>query len=170
MPQRQDYLMRLLDELAQLLAQALKFRQSGSHDAALHTILQAQERLFARPAQDFLSRPVDEQVHWLVVGETPANAQDKCLLYATLLIEAGYTYHAKGQAPLALGACQLALHMILLTTRKFPATESATQCARIARLLGELPEDDLHAEVKALLDRLERPGPAGGEGQPSPGT
>lgn len=148
-------MLRLLEELGQFLAEILKFRQGGSHDAALFTVLRAQERLFARPAQDFIPRPLEEQVHLLVVGESDTNARDKCLAYATFLTEAGHTYQAKGQPPLALGAYQLALHVTLLAGVKFPPADSSALRARIAALLDQLPADDLNAEVKGLLHQFE---------------
>jgi len=148
-------MLRLLEELRQFLAEILKFRQGGSHDAALFTVLRAQERLFARPAQDFIPRPLEEQVHLLVVGESAANALEKCLAYATLLTEAGHTYQAKGQPPLVLGAYQLALHVTLLAAVKFPPTDSSALRARIAALLDQLPADDLNVKVKELLRQFE---------------
>lgn len=154
-PQRQDYMLRLLEELGQFLAEILKFRQAGSHDAALLTVLRAQERLFARPAEEFMARPIDEQVHLLVIGESDDTARDKCLAYATLLTEAGHTYQAREQAALAQGAYQLALHVILLAARRFPPADSAELRARIAALLDQLPDDDLNAEVKGLLRQFE---------------
>jgi hypothetical protein len=69
-PQKQDYLLRLLEELGQFVAEITRLRNGGSHDAALLTVLQAQERLFARPAQEFIARPVEEQVALLVIAET----------------------------------------------------------------------------------------------------
>jgi len=59
--------------------------------------------------QDFITRSVEDQVTLLVIGDTPANGQEKCLAYARLLAEAGITYQAKGQTALALGAYRFAL-------------------------------------------------------------
>ncbi|MGA2444316.1 MAG: hypothetical protein ABSG50_02670 [Opitutaceae bacterium] len=154
-PQRQDYMLRLLEEQGRFLVEILEFRQAGSYDAALFTVLRAQERLFARPAQDFIPLSLEEQVHLLVVGETDTNARDKCLAHATLLTEAGLTYQAKGQPPLALGAYQLALHVTLLAAVMFPPADSSALRARIAALLDQLPADDLNAEVKELLRQFE---------------
>ena len=154
-PQRQDYLLRLLEEQARFLSEIVEFRQAGSYDAALFTVLRAQERLFARPAHDFISRSLDEQVHLLVIGESDTNARDKCLALATLLTEAGHTYQAKEQPPLALGAYQLALQVTLLAAVKFPPADSTTLRTRIAALLARVPAGDLNAEIKELLRRFE---------------
>ena len=40
----------------QLMAEVTKLRNQGCYDAALLTLFQAQERLFARPAQDPIAR------------------------------------------------------------------------------------------------------------------
>jgi hypothetical protein len=156
-PQKQDYMLRLIEELARYLAEIRKLRDGGSCDAALLTVLQAQERLFARPAQEFMTRSLAEQVHLLVVGETDANAREKCLAYATLIAEAGHTYRAREQTAVASGAYQLALHVLLLTARRFPGSDPSDLPARVATLLDHLPVGDLTAEVKALLNQFAGP-------------
>ena len=154
MPERQDYILRLLEELGRFLAEVVKFRQTGHYEAALLTLLQAQERLFVRPVQDFMTRPVEEQVHLLVLGETAAIARDKCLAYANLLTEAGHTYRAWGQPALAQGAYQLALQVTLLAALRLPSADPAEPRARIAALRERLPAGELSDEVKQLLDQL----------------
>jgi len=156
MPERQDYIQRLLEELRHVLAEVARYRQAGSQDAALLTLLQAQERLFVRPLQDFLTRPVDEQVHLLAVGEPAANARDKCLAYATLLTEAGHTYQAKGEPALAQGAYQVALHVALLVALQFPPADGAELATRIAALRELLSAGGLNATVAALLHQYEK--------------
>jgi hypothetical protein len=148
MPQRQDYILRLLEELKHFLAEVARFRQAGSHDAALLTLLQAQERLFARPAEQFMALPVEEQVHLLVVDESAANARDKCLAYATLLVEAGKVYQARAQSALAHGAYQLAMQVTLLALRQSSPPDGR---ARVAALLNQVPPDELIPEVKDWL-------------------
>ena len=147
-------MLRLLEEQGRFLAEILEFRQAGSYDAALFTVLRAQERLFARPAQDFLPRSLEEQLHLLVVGESENNARDKCLAHAALLAEAGHTYKAKGQLPLALGAYQLALQVTLVAAAKLPPTELSALGTRIAALRDQLPPEALNADVKELLRQL----------------
>jgi hypothetical protein len=150
--QKQDYLLRLIEELAQLLATIVKLRNQGSHDAALLTLLQAQERLFARPAQEFITLPVEEQLPLLTVGETAVHAREKCLMYAALLTEAGHTYTAREQTALASGAYQLALQISLLTALRYPSPQAEADRRSIAALLDRLPGDQLAMEVKGLLE------------------
>ena len=150
-PQKQDYLLRLIEELGQFLAEVTKLRSQGNYGAAMLTILQAQERLFVRSVPEFMTRPIEEQVHLLVLGETAAIAREKCLAYANLLTEAGHTYRAGGQLVLAQGAYQLALHVTLLAALKFPSTDPADTQARILALRGWLPADELRDEVEQAL-------------------
>ena len=164
-PEKQDYVLRLIEELGRFAAEAARLRNGGRYDAALLTVLQAQERLFARPARDFITRAVEDQVTLLVVGETVANGREKCLAYARLLIEAGATYRARDQAALALGACRFALHVLLLARERLPCLDALPLVERIGPLLDRLPEDRLKNEVRDLLGQLAAPPPAG---QPSP--
>jgi len=149
-PQRQDYILRLLEELGQFLAEVARFRRAGSSDAALLTLLQAQERLFARRAEQFIALPVEQQVHLLAVDEPAANAREKCLAYATLLVEAGQTYETRVQPALALGAYRLAMQVILLAWREPPPPDDR---ARVAALLARIPADQLLPELKDWLIR-----------------
>jgi len=152
--QKEDYLLRLIEELGRLIATIVRLRDQGSHDAALHALLQAQERLFARPAQEFMSLPIEGQLRLLVLGESAANAREKCLVYSTLLTEAGHTYAARKQAGMASGAYLLALHVLLLTVLRNPSPDAAGDRARVAALLSRLPGDQLGAGVKELLERF----------------
>jgi hypothetical protein len=154
MPERQDFIQRLLEELGQFVAEVAKYRQAGQYEAALFTLLQAQERLFVRPVQEFMARPVEEQVHLLVLGETAATARAKCLAYATLLTEAGSTYQARAQPALAQGANQLALHVTLLAALRFPSPDAAESRERIAALRERLPAGGLSEELEQLLAQL----------------
>ena len=150
-------MLRLIEELASYLAEIRRLRDGGSGDAALLTVLQAQQRLFARPAQEFMTRSLADQVHLLVIGETAADAREKCLAYATLLTEAGHTYQAREQTAVASGAYQLALHVLLLTAHQFPGPDRADMQARVAALLDRVVREDLNDNVKGLLNQFAGP-------------
>jgi hypothetical protein len=154
MPQRQDYVMRMIEELNQFLAEVLRFRRAGRFDAALLVLLQAQQRLFARPIDQFMAMSIEEQVRLLALDETAPHAREKCLAYANLLTEAADTYEAKDQAALAHGAHQLALQVILLAVSRFPPADSAPDRVRIQALLDRLPAGELNAEVSGRLQPL----------------
>jgi hypothetical protein len=164
MPQRQDYLLRLIEELGRFVAEATKFRNTGHYDAALLAILQAQERIFARPSQDFTARTVEDQLRLLTLGESDAGAAEKCLAYAGLIVEAGLVYRDRGQPPVALGACRLALQVVALARQRFPHAEVTPVHARVEALLASLPEGEMKSEIVDLLPRSDR---APGESTPA---
>ena len=153
MPERQDYVQRLVEELTHLLAEVVRFRTAGSHEAALLTLLHGQERLFVRPAQEFMALPVGQQVHLLTVDESPPAARDKCLAYVALLTEVGRTYEAKGQPAPAAGAYHVALHVALLTALELPAAPDLP--ARIDALRASISAGSSTPEVQELLARYD---------------
>ena len=154
MPQSQDYLLRMIEELGRFAAEVTRLRRTGQHDAALFAILQSQERLFARPSAQFIGRPLEEQIRLLVIGETDANAAEKCLWYARLVLEAGLVYRDRNQAPLALGACRLALQIVDLVRGQFPKADLSDAGARIAELLAAIPDSPAKAETGQMLARV----------------
>jgi len=157
-PEKQDYLLRLLEELGRFISEIGRYREQGSHDAALVGVIQAQERLFSRPAEQFLGRPFEEQIRLLTLGEIPAMAREKCLAYAVLVAEAGRTYLARGQTAIAAGAYQLALQIILHISERFPASDVVCARAEI-EVLFDLPPDEVLADrISGLLRQLKAPG------------
>jgi hypothetical protein len=120
--QQRDYILRLIDQLRQFLAQIVQLRESGRHDEALTAIVRAQERLFNLPSARFLSTGPEEHFTLLTRGETPENAREKCLAQADLLAEVARVYAAKEQPALACGAWRFIHDFLELTTAKFPDT------------------------------------------------
>ena len=159
MHERQDFIQRLLEELRRTLVQVRRFRDAGSHDAALATLLQAQERLFVRPAQEFMVLPVDKQLRLLVIGESDAAAREKSLIFATLLTEMGITYQVRGQVAPAHGAYQLALQVLLLAAHQFASQNFPEFRVGIDALRPLLPAEQLSPEVAALLAAFDASAP-----------
>ena len=161
MPERQDYLLRMIEELGRFAAEVTRLRRSGQHDAALFAILQSQERLFARPSAQFMGRPLDEQIRLLVIGETDANAAEKCLWYARLVLDAGLVYRDRDQAPLALGACRLALQIVDHVRGQFPEADVSEVAARVADVLAGIPASAAKTETEQMLARIAGSAPGG---------
>lgn len=152
MPSR-DYILRYIELVRQFLAEAMKFRQAGKLDQALGVLLHAQEKLFARPAHEFIPLPLDEQLRLLGTGETSDNARAKRLGYAALLREAAAVYTERDRDDLAMSANQLALHVMLTVALEQPA-ENDELLPEIRGLLAQIPADQLYAPVKELLTRM----------------
>jgi hypothetical protein len=132
--QQRDYLLRLIEELRRFLSEIVKFREAGNHDAALMAIMHAQQRLFARPASQFMGLAPAEQFRLLVIGETVDAGCEKCIAYATLLEEAARVYEDREQTGLGMGARQLARQILLLATEKYGAETLPHVAETIARL------------------------------------
>lgn len=120
--QQRDYILRLIEQLRQFLAQIVHLRENGRYDEALTAIVHAQERLLGLPAERFLGVSSDEHFTLLTRGETPENAREKCLAQADLLAEIARVYAARDQAALATGAWRYIHELLELTAAKFPDT------------------------------------------------
>jgi len=103
-PQRQDYLLRLIEELGRFVREALRSGEPQRAEAALPALVQAQERLFARPAAEWVGLAPEAQVDLLAFGESPATAREKCLTYAAVLDYAAELYDPAGRPALALAS------------------------------------------------------------------
>ncbi len=119
-PQRQDYLLRLLEELGRFVREALRSGERPKIEAALPEIVQAQIKLFARPAAEFLGQPLEAQIDLLVQGEPAETAVEKCVIYAGILHQAGQLYDTLGRPALALGSRQLAASVLQTAAQRWP--------------------------------------------------
>ncbi|HEY1792065.1 MAG TPA: hypothetical protein VGG34_04045 [Opitutaceae bacterium] len=144
MPGR-DYLMRLIEEAVQVIFQIASLRRERRPDSALAATVNAMERLFGMPAQDFMSLDPDGLFEQLTREEGAETARDKCLFFAALNQQAGLAYEEKDLRALA----QPAFHLALVFTLR----------ALDARVPGPLPA--ITPDVDQLLpklDGLELPG------------
>ena len=133
--QREDYLMRLLAQLRELVASLGRLRAAGRHAEALQLLLQAQERLFGRTVAELAPLSLEAQLDLLVTDVPAPVAAEKCALYAALLREVAATYRERGAAALAPAALALAAQVVL---------------AAAGRLRGVAPEP-LAAAARELL-------------------
>ena len=148
--ERQDYLLRLIEQLRQFVAQALALRQAGKLDEALLALVHAQEKLFVRPAAEFRHLPLAEQLPMLKFGESADMGREKCVAYAAILEQAGLVYQGKNQDAIAGSAFQLALHVLLLVASE-PGTVTPELRQKIATARERLPADELNAPTQELL-------------------
>lgn len=151
--QRDDYILRAIDQLRQLVAQAVKLRDTGKLDQALLAIVTAQERLFARPAPQFMGLGLDEQLRLLKLGESPDSARAKCLGYAASLREAGLVYEARDKRDLAIGAFQSALYVTLVVAAENKSTVDELRTS-LTELLARIPPDQLQLPTQSLLAQI----------------
>lgn len=151
--EREDYIIRLIQELRQFVTRVLRLRDAGSMDEALLAVVHARERLFGRPSAEFAHLPIDEQLGLLAEGESPATSDAKRIAYATILKEAGLVYDLRAEREMALSAFQLSLYITLVVAIGTPGGAEELR-GNIEELLNRIPEDQLYPPVKALLGRL----------------
>ena len=119
-PQRQDYLLRLIEELGRFVHEALHDGEPRRAEAALPALVQAQEKLFARPVAEWVNLTPEAQVDLLAFGESPATAREKCLTYAAILDYAAELYEPAGRPALALASRQWAAAMRAIAAARWP--------------------------------------------------
>jgi hypothetical protein len=152
---RDDYILRFLNLLREALAEALKLRQAGKYEHALIVLIQAQEKLFVRPAAEFIGLSLEDQVALLRRGESKSDARTKLLSYATLLREAGLVYQERDRPELAASAFQLALQVTLHVALEDESPDEAVQDS-LQELLARVPADQLQPPVAEMLKKLPR--------------
>jgi hypothetical protein len=149
---RKDYILDQIELLRQFVARLTIDRNPAGLEEALQLSFDLQEKLFPRPAPEFLALPVDAQIAALRAGESPATGHDKCLTYARLLQQTASLYEFRGRPDLAAGARQLALQVALDLAVASPA--DATAAPLVTELLARLDPRDLHPPVRELLDQF----------------
>lgn len=123
--QRQDYLIRLIEELGRFVREVIRSGEARQIDSAVPAIVQAQEKLFARPATTFLTRPLEEQIDLLAAGESAATAAEKCVTYAGILRLAAQVYSAKQRDVLAHSSEQIADEVLQIARTRWPEQKIA---------------------------------------------
>src|SRR6266498_4244990 len=110
---RRDYLLRIIDEVGRILGQIVFKRRAGADVEALETVVVGYQRLFNLDGdQVFLLTP-RQHYEMLTDEESPFDARDKVLLYATLSAEAGKIYAKLGNRPMSRACFVNALRFTL---------------------------------------------------------
>lgn len=128
--QRQDYILSEIERLRLFVARLLNVRDPVGLEEALRLSFTLQEKLFPRPAAEFLRLTVDDQIAALQAGESPAGGREKCLAYTRLLAETATLYGLRGREDLAAGARQLALQIALSVALGGTDDDAAAALAR----------------------------------------
>ncbi|HEY4302805.1 MAG TPA: hypothetical protein VGM73_18190 [Candidatus Didemnitutus sp.] len=149
--QEDDYILRQIEILGEIVAQLLKRRDPVGEEYALLQAFALQEKLFGMPAATFLKLSSVDQVAALAKNEPEATGRGKCLSYVMLLRDTASLYQLRGQGDFAFGARKLALNIALLTANGQP-TDPAT--ALVRELQGILAGAPLDAPIQALLDHF----------------
>lgn len=148
---RRDYILRLIDEVSRLLARVLLKRREGQEQEALHTIVQACERLFSLEAHQLFQFTPDQHYLMLTRDEPPEIARQKVLIYAALSAEAGHVYQKLGNRTLACASFTTALRLSLKARAQFGSENLPDFAPPLPALLASLAEEPLDADTQTLL-------------------
>lgn len=142
---QRDYILRLIEQVAQLLSRVIRQRETNAPHEALQSIMAACERLFGMEAVQIFQFTPDQHLAMLAEGEEPEGAHDKILMYAALNEQAGHCYLTLGQPKRAQQSFANALRLSLKAQRQFPGFEAprfAPHPQELLRLLGDSPLDE----------------------------
>ena len=148
---QRDYILRLIEQVAQLLSRVVRQREDNSPQEALQSIMAACERLFGMEAVQLFQFTPEQHTAMLADGEEPEVAHDKILMYAALNEQAGRCYATLGQPKLSQQSFINALRLSLKARQLFPGFDEPTfapNAAELRRLIGDAPLD---AELQALI-------------------
>jgi hypothetical protein len=148
---RRDYILRLVEEITQLVARIVFQRERNRPQEALQSLVQACERLFVMDADRLFQFTPDQHFAMLQEGETPEAARDKVLLFASLNREAGLIYGSLGNATMARASFQNALRFVLKAENSFPRENWPAFAPPVDELMAQLKEAPLDADVESLL-------------------
>jgi hypothetical protein len=153
MAEQEDYILRHIAMLRQLLNQMLKLRSSGQHEQAMALMMQAQEKLFGRPPLEVIVLPLDDQLELLAKGISPEQAREKHVGYALLLREAGLSYAERDRNDLAASAFKAALYILLRVSMKDGRRDEAL-VDLIRSTLASTPAEQVDAPIREMLSAI----------------
>lgn len=156
---RRDYILRIIDEVARMLARVIFKRRSGTGEEALELVVEACERLFSLERDQLFQFTPRQHFAMLTENEPPQIARDKVLLYAGLNAEAGRVYEQQGNAPLARATRMNALRFALRARECASDAPLPEFAPKVEELLAALGPEPLDPDVIALLGGR-GPGPA----------
>ena len=137
--QRQDYVLKLIEQLGAFFRQVRRLREIGQTDEALMILVRAQESLMGKTAAEFSALSFGEQFQALTQGEKDTIACEKVCAYAALLRSMAEVYRQRGQDAVAEGAALLSDTMIGYAVDHFP-DETRPTMERMAALQDSTEE------------------------------
>jgi hypothetical protein len=148
---RRDYLVRIIEEVGELLSRAVFQRQGGREQEALHSVVQSCERLFGLEGEQLFQFTPDQHFLMLTEGEEAGDAQRKVLIYAALNLEAGRNYAALKRPELARVSFLNALRFTLRARLSFPIATLPDYAPHVPELLALLKAEPLDPETAGLV-------------------
>jgi hypothetical protein len=156
---QRDYILRLIEQVAQLLSRAIRQRDTSSPHEALQSIMAAFERLFGMEAVQIFRFSPEQHAVMLAENELPDVAHQKLLMYAALNEEAGHCYSRLGQTALAQQTFLNALRFTLKARADYPAFESPAFAPDPTKLQLLIDPASLDEETARWLQSLAQVSP-----------
>ena len=148
---QRDYFLRIIEQVAQLLARAIRQREASSPQEALQSIMAACERLFAMEAVQLFQFTPDQHAVMLAEGEPPEAAYDKIMIYAALNEQASLCYTSLGQPALARQSLLNALRLSLKAQQQFAGFAPPDYLPPPEKLLAALGDTPLDEDTNELI-------------------
>jgi len=146
-----DYILRLIEQFAKVLAKILKLIMNQQHPEALKTIDQTFQHLFGFNSKFINSISDDDLIEMMKSGE--ALDADKCIMIALLLKAEGDVYDAQSNLDESYDRY---LRSLLLLLEAFSADSDAnlsTHYSEIGTIINKLQDEELPDEIKSKLLR-----------------
>jgi hypothetical protein len=159
---RRDYILRIIDEVGELLARIVFHRTGRRPQDALQSVVEACERLFGLESSKLFQFTPEQQFTMLIEHEPPGIAAQKVLLYAALNAEAGKIYTTLGNQPMARASFVHALRLTLKAGVSFPQERWPAYAPRVPDLLEALKDAPLDPDTAALVEKAIPSGKAHG--------
>ncbi len=148
---KRDYVLRLVEQLGQAVAQILKFRQRGQYEAALGVIDRI-SRQFSGLGVDSLARLSANELSALLTFDQPAEtACEKCVSLAALLKQQGAIAAEQGHTEASVDCGFKALHLLLLAHTIGSRITLPDYVPKVADLVAELDTCTIPTSTNLLL-------------------
>jgi hypothetical protein len=147
----------MIEQAVELILRITVQRKEGRQDQAIFSVLHGVEQLFGLDAVALGSLGADQLFDQLTRGESPDTARDKCLIFASLVHQAGLAYEEKKLPDMAQPAFHLALVFTLRPLTSYSRANLPEFTLGVDDLLSRLEGFTLPRETVDLLNAYRHP-------------
>ncbi|MCM3786362.1 DUF6483 family protein [Neobacillus mesonae] len=146
---RRDYLLRMVEEMTEMIGKVFELKQKKKHIEALWELDEWLKRQFRLNSQLLNSLPVDDIIDLFRLGD--GVEVDKVQQVARILEEEGRVYMDQGQTDLALVRLMKSLHLYLYSLLHGANKEILKAPERVVSLREEVKEYELPEKTERLM-------------------
>lgn len=151
---RQDYIIRMIEKFAQLLAQIVGRNEAGEHDEAHRLIAASTDELVGLSLEEALASGDATLISRLISGKSPMEARERCFMLVTLMAQAGETFGRQGDLEKRRACLLKALNLQLAIASFADEDVVPDYVPRVDALLLELRDEPLPPALLAALMRF----------------